>query len=352
MEILIKPVSDKCNLDCNYCFYKEIVSERKNQINANMTFHTVENIVKKAFEFNPNYINFGFQGGEPLLIGIEFYKKFIEKVNKYNKNNINIYYSIQTNGTLITKLWGEFLKKYNFLVGISLDGDKEIHNFYRKTKDKNGSFEKVLKSIQILKEYEIDFNILTVITNKNASKGKEIYNFFKKNKFNYLQFIPCINSDKNNINLSPNNYYKFLKNIFDAWYIDILNNKKISIRFFENILGTLIEYQITECGFNGKCIIQNVIEADGRVYPCDFYTYDNNNIGNINEIDFYDIEKNGSEFLNEKDNRNCNTCKYKKICNNGCKKYRVKNKFIYCNTYKKFYDYSIEKFLKLIQKMS
>lgn len=355
ISLLIKPSSSLCNLECSYCFYNSIAEERERANYGFMSLETLENIIKKAFEFSDGgQCSFAFQGGEPTLIGLNFFKNFIHFVNIYNKKNSKVFFALQTNGILIDNEWANFLKENNFLVGLSLDGDDSVHNHNRKFKNGLGSFEDVIKCKEIFDKIGVEYNILSVVDNVGAENISNTYQFLKKLNIQYMQFIPCLNPllsgvPENSANLSKENYLKFLKNLFDLWYADLEKGDVISIRYFENILMNLLKINPESCEMRGSCSIQNVIEADGSLYPCDFYVYEKYRLGNINsqtleEMIFSDQTRNfieSSLLYNEK----CLNCKWKQICKGGCKRYYYNSsENFYCNEISQFLEYSIERF--------
>ena len=280
LSLMIKPSSSKCNLKCKYCFYHSISDARDIKDYGFLEEDTLKVIIQKASLYcNGGNCIIGFQGGEPLLIGLNFYKKLIEYVNEFS-NKTTFSFSLQTNGTLITDEWAIFFKENNFLIGISLDGNKYIHNLNRISYKNEETFNKVIKGISLLKKYNVDFNILTVVTSALCKKVESVYSFFKKNDFRYLQFIPCLEPLENkNLSLSEfsitkDEYKSFLINLFNLWYKDALENNYISIRMFDNILGLFFNQNYEACDMKGGCSCQHIIESDGSVYPCDFYTYE------------------------------------------------------------------------------
>ncbi len=350
LSILIKPASSSCNMSCKYCFYHSLAKTRSIYNKGIMSIQTAYKLIDKAFDNQNKAISFAFQGGEPLLIGIDFYKKFIEYVNEKNKSNVKIIYSLQTNGLLIDKNYCTFFKDNNFLLGISLDGDKDSHDINRITNHNLKTFHKVMNAIELLEKYNVDFNLLTVISNDNALKSNKIYNFYKKNNFNYLQFIPCLdefNYEGASKNLSVENYKTLLIDIFNLWLDDFIKGKYISIRHIDNLIRQVQELNTEICGMNGICSIQNVIEADGSVYPCDFYCVDNYILGNINKDNFNILNNNktANEFVFKRDlHDDCLECEFKKYCNSGCKRYNNNaNKNIYCQAYIEYFKYAIPK---------
>ncbi|MGL4654974.1 MAG: anaerobic sulfatase maturase [Sarcina sp.] len=354
LSILIKPVSGKCNLKCEYCFYEKTKDMRK-EVNENMTEETLENIVKKAFGYANKTVTFAFQGGEPTLIGLPFFGKFISLKEKYNKNNINVNLTIQTNGFNLDEEWVKFFKKEGFLVGLSIDGPKKYHNANRLTFEERGTFDVVIKAKKLMDKHMVAYNVLTVVNSRNYSRAAEIYSFYKKNKIAFVQFIPCLDSGftqtgKDNYSLKPQMYEMFLLEFFELWYRDYQKGSAISVRLFENVCAIMLGMTPESCELMGKCSIQNVIEADGSIYPCDFYVTKENDLGNINEIEFKDIPKNNVALEFSKMTEplhKCKKCKYGALCKGGCKRYKSTEtgEYYYCSTFKNFYDETIDKFI-------
>ncbi|SHH60829.1 anaerobic sulfatase maturase [Clostridium grantii] len=367
MSFLVKPASSLCNLRCKYCFYHSLSENREKSSYGIMTYDTLENLIIKAMNHEPSSILFAFQGGEPTLAGLDFYLHLIELVKKHNLNNIPISYALQTNGMLIDENWAKFLNENNFLVGVSLDGYKEIHDLNRVDSLNKGSFNKIMKSIDLLTKYEVDYNILVVVNAITARHADKIYKFFKKNNFKYLQFIPCLDplgeiQGQHNFSLTPQAYGKFLTSLFDNWYKDVINNDFVSIRYFDNIVGMLLGQPPESCDMKGICSCQMVVESDGSVYPCDFYVIDEWKLGNLNENTIVDIQSNplGNKFVNistHVDDK-CKQCKWLRLCRGGCR--RNKEPFkentpglnYFCESYEMFYEHSIDKLMELARKLS
>ncbi|WP_373898400.1 radical SAM protein [Haloimpatiens sp. FM7315] len=358
LNIMIKPSSSKCNLQCKYCFYNSISNIRYCKDYGFMKEETIRTIVKKAKEYcNGGICTIGFQGGEPLLIGMKFYYNLVGEIEN-NNNGTKFNLNIQTNGTLLDEKWAEFFKDYNFLVGISLDGIKEINDIYRIDLQCKSTFYKVIKGIDYLKKYNVEFNILTVVTDELLSKVEDVYKFYKKNNFKYLQFIPYLpplkNDNRKHIKnlLTADVYAKFLIKLFDMWYEDFKDNDYVSIKLYDNILRLFLGYDYEACEMRGMCSCQNIIESDGTLFPCDFYTYEKYVIGNILNESFEDIVHSNTtkDFINESLylNNKCYECKYNIVCRGGCKIYRNKDGLnSLCESYYKFYDYSLDKFKEL-----
>lgn len=340
---------------CKYCFYADISNLHKEKLSF-MTEETAENLIKKSLAQVSRQITFMFQGGEPTLIGLEFYEFFVDCVKTNNKKGIKIHYAIQTNGYTVNDKWAKFFHDNKFLVGLSLDGTKELHDLNRVDANGSDTFNRVIKCADILKKNEVDFNILTVVTNTLARRAEAVYNFYKKQGYNYLQFIPCLNPIENpdkklDYSLSAEKYSQFLIRIFDLWVRDIRQGSAPSIRQFENYILMLRGMPPESCGFSGVCSMQNVVEADGSVYPCDFYVLDELKLGNININSFEEINQKRTELQFIESSREkpdeCKSCEYFPICRNGCKRYceplnnGKPSRNIHCEAYKAFFKHSI-----------
>ena len=358
LSLLIKPASSSCNLRCKYCFYHSIADSRNIKSYGVMTHDLLELLVRKSLEEADGFCTFAFQGGEPSLAGLDFYRSLIKYVNQFNKKAVKVNYCIQTNGMVIDDAWAEFLFENNFLTGISLDGPKDIHDANRVDNKGSGSYNQVMRAIGLLNKHRAEYNILTVITSLTARHIQHIYRFFKKQGFNYLQFIPCLDPldeipGENKYSLTPERYTRFLKVLFDLWYDDVIKGDFISIRYFDNLVGMLMGYPPESCGMSGVCTCYYVVEADGSTYPCDFYVLDDYRLGSIRDNTFEKMKNAaaGINFVNVSKNitPECQECQYYNICRGGCRRNRepfenglpVLN--YYCSSYKEFFSYSLER---------
>lgn len=347
ISVLIKPASSACNMNCSYCFYKDVASNRDCFSRGILSTDTAEQIIKRAFEFASGSCSFLFQGGEPTLAGLDFFKDIIEIEKKYSHRGIKVYNALQTNGFLIDDEWAEFLAANKFLTGISLDGPADIHNANRKDNNGGGTFNRVMKACSVLKKHGAEFNILCVVTPQTVRYVEKIYNFYKKNGFNYLQFIPCLDSLENEqaateSSLTAEEYGEFLVKIYNLWERDFKKGNYISIRHIDNYINMLLGRGTESCDMCGKCSLQFVAEADGGIYPCDFYVLDEWRMGSV-------FEKSFSEMTETDQARNfirqslpvpdeCKDCFCYQLCRNGCRRHRNKSgKTVYCEAYKYFF---------------
>ncbi|MDD4082859.1 MAG: SPASM domain-containing protein [Sphaerochaetaceae bacterium] len=353
MTIMIKPASSACNLNCSYCFYKDEASLRKIAVHPFLKKEIIDISLEKIFENTTEEVDFVFQGGEPSLVGLEWFEDFIKLEKKYNKNDIKIEHSFQTNGTGIDENWIKFFRDQKFLVGISFDGTRQIQNFQRPTLTGEKSSKLVIDGMKLLKENDIDFNILTVVTNTVAENLDSVWNFLSRQTCNYYQFIPCIDPLEGEVNrfLSPKIYGEFLIKLFDKWY-SALKGNSISIRLFDNFLNILLNNEPESCDMLGHCSIQYVMEGDGSIYPCDFYCLDNMYLGNIrkNSIEELDQTRKQIQFIENSFNNSdeCKNCDYFTLCRGGCKRFRDKEgHFRFCESYKMLFDNRIRRFMEI-----
>lgn len=355
LNLLIKPASGNCNLRCKYCFYHDVSENREIKNYGMMDIETLEVLVQKAFNYAEYACTFAFQGGEPMLVGLDFFEKLIELQKKYNTTNIKVNNVIQTNGMVVDEVWAKFLRANNFLVGLSLDGPKNIHDANRVDVKDKGSYRMVMDTVRLFEKYKVEYNILCVVNAYVARHAYKIYNFFKKNNFKYLQFIPCLDplNEKpggHGYSLTPERYTQFLKSLFDVWYDDIKKGNMVSIRTFDNYVSMFMGYRPEACGMVGECDCQFVVEADGGVYPCDFYVIDEWYLGNLKEKELQDLRdsdkaKQFVEMSRHVDPK-CKNCKWFALCRGGCR--RTREPFAegepiinyYCESFIEFFEYA------------
>lgn len=366
LNMMIKPSSSACNMRCKYCFYKDVSENRDTRSYGMMSMNTLDAIVRKVFESADGYVGFIFQGGEPTLAGMEFYKRLVKLQKRYNQSKIPVYNSIQTNGYVIDDKWAEFFSANRFLVGISLDGPQNIHDEFRIDAKNNGTFNKVMKAVKLLERHKVEFNILCVVNGVSAKKGKEIYNFFKNQNLRYLQFIPCVErfngGFESEYSLDSYSYGAFLKDVFDEYYNDFINGNYISIRNFDNYIGMLMGKRPESCGMSGVCSCNFTVESDGSVYPCDFYVLDEYKLGNIKQNSFYELfnSEQAKDFIavSEYIAPDCKDCQWFALCRGGCRRNRepvIDGKLSlnwFCGGYKYFFAHSYEKMRRMADILS
>jgi len=352
VNMLIKPASGNCNMRCKYCFYHSLSDIREQKDYGIMSYETLEQLVKRAFEGTTKSITFAFQGGEPTLCGLDFYYKFEDFVKKYNTQSIEVNRAFQTNGYIIDENWCKYFKKYKYLVGLSLDGPKEINDLNRIDINKDGTYQKIMNAKKLFDEYLVEYNVLCVVNREVARYAKKVYQFFKDNNIRHIQYINCLDElgkkqGTNKYSLTWQRYLKFLKDTFDMWYEDIMNDDIYVIRQFDNYIAMILGYPPESCNMNGYCSCQFVVEADGSVYPCDFYVIDEYRIGNVYDNSLKEMFESDTtkRFISESiiENPKCKRCKWYNICRNGCRRERQDNLNEFCDAYYNFFNYAYER---------
>lgn len=330
--ILIKPASSLCSMQCRYCFYCDEAGKREQASYGMMTETTLRNIIKKMMFQAEREICFAFQGGEPTLRGTDFFWRALEFEQRFNRNHVQVRNVLQTNGLQIDEEWCRLFKEGNFLVGVSVDGTKAIHDSFRHDRAGEGTYDRICGNIRLLEEYGIEYNILTVVTAQSAEHIGEIYREYKRKGWNYQQYIICLDPlgeepGKSGYSLTPELYGAFLVELFEMWYKDWKRGRVPYIRQFENYIGILMGYPPESCEQRGVCSVQCVTEADGSVYPCDFYVLDEYRLGSFNEDKVKDFFENrrAADFVKESRiiSDSCAGCEWYPLCRGGCRRHRV-----------------------------
>lgn len=364
ISVLMKPSSGMCNMHCDYCFYCDEAQKRVQESYGFMSEQTLKNVIRKTMLRAEGAASYAFQGGEPTLRGLDFFEKVVAYEKQYNKQGIRVNNALQTNGYLIDENWCRFLKENHFLVGLSVDGTKETHDTYRHTKGGEPTFDRIAHAAELMDQYGVDYNILTVVNQKIAANISEIYHFYEEKGWRYQQYIACLDPlgevhGENEYALKPEQYGTFLIELFNLWYEDWKKGKQPYIRQFENYIGVLLGYQPESCDQRGTCGIQNVVEADGSVYPCDFYMLDDYRLGNFNENQLEEINARRKEIgfveRSKKLTEECKICPYFGICRGGCQRNRdfdpssglYRNYF--CESYKQFFDACLPKMQEMAE---
>ncbi len=357
--LLIKPSGCDCNLDCGYCFYKN----RAPQIGTGrqrMSEQVLEKLIEDYLKLGFPVAGFAWQGGEPTLMGIDFYRKVIELQKKYALPKQQICNSIQTNAVLLDEKWCQFLHDNNFLVGISIDGPARFHDFYRTDNSDKGTFDKVVRAIDYCKKHKVEFNVLVLLNNKNAEHPDELLDFFIERGIKYLQFIPCVErepatDDIAQFSISAKQYGDFLCRIFDRWYE--YGPTKLSIRDFDSILSFCLHGRGTLCTFDRRCSQYIVVEHNGDCFPCDFFVEPKWLLGNIFETPIGEIAASDKKRSFARDKQNlcdkCLVCVHLAVCRGGCTKDKISladkkmPATYFCDSYRQFFDHAMPKFMQL-----
>ena len=335
-HVMVKPTGAVCNLNCSYCFYldkKSLYPDGK----FRMSDEVLEAYLQQLIEAHQTHsVTVAWQGGEPTLMGLDFYRKAVSLQNKYRKPGMTFENTLQTNGTLLDDDWCRFLKENNFLVGISLDGPGELHDICRKDKRGQGTFDKVTAGLRLLRKYGVDYNILATVNRFNAGYPLDIYRFFRDDLgAQYIQFIPIVeksdipvfrNGDQETAySVLPDQWGRFLIAIFDEWV-----RRDVGRTFVLNFDGTLagwLNRAGTLCIFGHTCGLGLALEHNGDLYSCDHFVDPEHKLGNILETPLFDMVTSERQIKFGNDKREslsdyCHKCEYLFICNGECPKNR------------------------------
>jgi uncharacterized protein len=361
-SVLIKPTGPDCNLDCTYCFYLEKSALFQQTPVHRMSPEIQEEMIRQVMQQSGDHVSLAWQGGEPTLMGLDFYKRAIELEKKYGHNQM-VGNGLQTNGLLLNKEWAAFLKEYDWLVGISLDGPEHIHNKYRLDKGQKGTHKRVEENAIMLQQEGVAANAMCVLTSYSVQFPDELYNYYKSLGYTFMQFIPIVETDKNDptraadFSVSAVDYGNFLNRIFDLWLADFKDGQPTtSVRHFESVFHTYVGLEAPECTMMKECGPYVVIEHNGNVYSCDFFVEPKWKLGNI----MHDRIVN---MLNSKTQqtfgaakailpRECRQCTWLRHCYGGCIKDRIKDpedyrKPRFCATTKMFLKHADPVFKQL-----
>jgi uncharacterized protein len=351
-HVMTKPIGPICNLDCKYCFYleKEQLYDPNEQFR--MSDEVLEAYVRQYIEGQDvPEVSFAWQGGEPTLLGVDFFRKVVELQARYAGGK-HITNAIQTNGTLLDDEWGAFLAEHDFLVGLSIDGPRELHDAYRVDKRQRPTFDLVTRGAAYLKKHGAEFNTLTVVNRVNSQKPLEVYRFLKEIGSGFMQFIPLVERTADSVakelkldlaappsleeeapesahvtswSVEPRTYGDFLIAIFDEWVQHDVGQTFVQI--FDVSLGNWLGMPPSLCVFSPTCGNAMALEHDGNLYACDHYVYPQFHLGNV-------LNRSISEMVNDPQQRKfgqdkldrlpryCRECEVRFACHGECPKHR------------------------------
>jgi len=328
IRMMIKPASSLCDMRCKYCFYADVADARAVCSFGMMSDETTDLMlysIKSELDAG-DAVAFAFQGGEPTLAGLSFFRQFVEKTATWK--DIRVSYALQTNGLSLDGEWCAFLKEHRFLVGLSLDLLQDSHDATRVDAKGNGTYRRVCDTMALLKKHGVDFNVLCTLTNDVARHPKQVWNQLVSLGIDYVQFTPCLGElDEHAVSpyaLTPERFASFYTQLFGLWYADFQKGRGRSIKLFDDIVNQMVLGRPTGCGMNGVCQAQLVIEADGSAYPCDFYCLDEYRMGNITSEHVSELlaSEGAKAFLARAHQmpRLCGDCRYARFCGGNCKR--------------------------------
>ena len=379
-HVMAKPIGPRCNIDCSYCYYLEkeglYPGEKKFRMSEDVLEAHVRGVIEAGTAAGLREIQFAWQGGEPTVLGLAFFERVVEMQAAYRPDGVTIENALQTNGILLDDAWGAFFRRHGFLIGLSVDGPKPIHDRYRRDRAGRGTFDAVMAGLDVLKRHAVAFNLLTTIHRANAGKGKELYRFLRGLGTPHLQFIPIVernaqagglakapqvDADPGNSvtswSVSPKAYGRFLCDVFDIWYRQDLG--KVFVQFFENQVGLWRGYPASLCIFAETCGNALALEHNGDVYACDHYVYPEYRLGNLTETPLVELG-NSADVRAFGDHKRdgltgqCQRCRYRFACNGGCPKHRILTSKdgepghnYFCESYTMFFRHAGERLRRL-----
>ncbi|MGH9351254.1 MAG: anaerobic sulfatase maturase [Terriglobia bacterium] len=346
-HVMTKPVGPICNLDCKYCFYLEKENLYPGgHSDWKMPDDVLESYIRQYIEAqSANVVSFAWQGGEPTLLGVDYFRKVVELEKKYAGSK-RIENAFQTNGVLLDDRWGEFLTENKFLVGVSMDGPRELHDRYRVDKGGQPTFDRVLRGLGYLKKHGVEFNTLTVVQRHNSQRPLEVYRFLKEAGSGFMQFIPIVERVANepdtdgllligpaahaparvsDWSVEPLQYGRFLCAIFDEWVRNDVGRAYAQI--FDVALEMWLGLPASLCVFRETCGSALALEHNGDLYSCDHFVYRENRLGNIMESPLESLVASEQQVkfgLDKRDTlpRYCRECDVRFACNGECPKHR------------------------------
>ena len=361
-SLLIKPVSGDCNLHCTYCFYHERSTDPyKDERRHRMSPDVLDRVIAQGMALDRRQATFGWQGGEPTLAGLDFFRQVVELQKKHGAAGQVVSNGLQTNGLLLDPAWARFLRQYNFLLGVSLDGPALLHDAYRATAGGSPTQRRVLDVLRMLGQYRVEFNILAVVNRLTAERGAEVYDYLVTEGFDYLQFIPCVETDPRtghltDFSVTAEQFGDFLCAVFDRWYNG--GDPQTSVRDFDAILAIYAGQEAPMCCYQSQCGSYVVVEYNGDVYPCDFYVRDELRLGNIMEtpLDKLFAGEGLRRFAAAKaaTRPECAACAWFALCRQGCPRFtgvEGQRSHYLCRAYQRFFAHSQAGFMALRDKV-
>jgi len=352
-QIFVKPVGSACNLRCSYCYYNDKEHLYTESGLHKMSDEVLEEYIKQHIEATTdNVILFSWHGGEPVMAGIDFYRKAVKIQKNYLPAEKKIINGIQTNGTLLNDEFCRFMSSEGFIAGISIDGPAELHDIHRLDKAGKETFSKVLEGYELLRKHGVTTEILCVVGSHNANHPLEVYDFFKSLDTAFITFLPLVNRTPDGVtsdSVSAAAFGDFLIAVFDEWVEKDIG--RIKIQLFEEVAGTAFNQEHTLCILKKTCGGVPVVEYNGDFYSCDHYVNSEHNLGNIMELSLSELldsprQKAFGESKLKTLPEYCLHCEVREMCNGEC----PKNRFVktpdgesglnyLCAGYKKFFNH-------------
>jgi uncharacterized protein len=353
-SLLIKPAGADCNLGCAYCFYRPAGRLYPHARRPRMTREVLRELVRQYLALTDRPA-FCWQGGEPTLVGVDFFRTVIALQKQHGVPGTVVANSLQTNGLLIDDEWARLLARYSFLVGLSLDGPADLHDHYRRHQGGAPTHAQVLQALRTLRQHRVETNALSLVTPLNAAEPERTFQFLVDQKLEYLQFIPCV--EEASFGLQPEQWGDFLCATFDLW---LPLRHQVHVRHIEDLLLSLLgREEETSCCFQAQCGDYVVVEHNGDVYACDFFVDEAHRFGNLMETPLAELlqQPEVAAFAQAKGSlaEECRACEYLALCHGGCCKHRVfrtgrldvPNHL--CEGYQRFFAHAVPRLREIVE---
>ena len=354
--IMAKPVCGVCNLACQYCYYLDKPRTLYPGVQRFMMDEPVlDTYVRQYLATQPVQANFGWQGGEPLLAGLEFYRRAVELQKEHGQSGQVVANALQTNGTLLDEAWCDFLAEHKFLVGLSLDGPPEWHDSFRRDRAGEPSFARAWRGLEMLRARGVEFNVLVTLNSRNAPHVGDIYRYFVNRGVRWLQFIPVLEKDEQGrpreFSCTGAQFGRFMLEVFELWRTRHIG--AVSERLIDSVLNSIVHGQAAVCCNARRCANAYVLEFNGDLYACDHFVYREWLIGNILQRPLAELVVDPllEEFAALKEDlpQACRECEFLAWCNGGCPKHHIPDAAgrdparvnHFCEGYKMFFGHAL-----------
>jgi len=359
--LLVKPAGPDCNLHCTYCFY----CDKGGMFPAGphrMSDETLAAMIRNADRATEDVIVYGWQGGEPTLMGLPFFERAVD-LQRRNTTHARVMNGLQTNGLLLDNKWARNLKREDFLVGLSIDGPEHVHDHYRRFADGRGSFAMVRDRAKMLLDNGVQVNALAVVNDYSAGFAAETYAFLKNLGLTFMQFIPCLEADPERpgrpapYSVTAVAWGDFMITAFDLWMADFRDGvPTTSVRYFDSLFYHYVDLDPPDCTLRDECGIYLAVEHNGDVYSCDFYVDPEHRLGNVQADELSDLLNSAAQrsFGRSKSrlSAECGGCKWLNYCRGGCLKERgfgreLRRRSFFCQAYQTFFAHAHDRLQKL-----
>lgn len=356
--VLMKPAGPACNLGCSYCFYTP--KQQRFGNHTRMSLETLETVTRQLLVQAAPNITFTWQGGEPTLMGIPFYREALRLQRSYAKANQTVHNAFMTNGFAVDTAWCDLFRDADMLVGLSVDGPRDVHDKHRTTKQGGPTWDRIASTAALLQRQGVRTNAVVVATEESCTRGREVYQSLTGMGFDHLQIVPCVERDPNDptrlapFSVTAQGFGRMLCDVFDCWRADFVDGApSVSVRWLDGALQHHLGMPPTECTCSEHCGAYLVVEHDGSTYSCDFFVDDEHLLGRVHETTLGSMFRGRAHqaFIRAKARlpEDCRRCRWLPLCRGGCPKdrWRSDGRSVLCEGYLHFFAYADEELRRM-----